>query len=616
LGVLAALALVWAAVVAIWGGFFLRLGPIVLSSRRMQPALLAAGALIALAGAVTLGRGREAAIDDWARVRSLGARTTRAAAQLATFAPLGLLLYVVVISLARWMTPRSLWLDEESTLLYIRDHSWLHLPGTMWLGQSAPLGWMTLERFALVLFGEGDRALRLLPVLLSLATCGIAFWIGKRWLNLVGAVVLVGYCSFGQWLAHSRFEAKPYSADAFTSLLLIATAAWVLDASEAHGRYRRAIVWWSVAAVSLWLANGSIMTAPGVVLILLGVTWRSDGWRAAVKIGAWGVLWLVSFALGYKLSLQFTLGSTYLHDYWAGIQSFPPDGATITGILWWLRSRLEALGGNPGGTILWRTFWLTAVAGVVLSRRRTLAWLAAAPALTALVASVAHVVPLQDRVALWIMPGVFLTLALLADRAADWWRSGPTWGWRRLASVAALAPIVFLSVDTFPRRDLDTPLAEGRPLNHGLDDEQAIAWLLARRMPGDDMLTTHLTWSTIWWYGHIPLVDGAPATMGTLPDGGLQFEAGFDDSGYACRHDEALVNRLHDRRRVLVYWGFPDQPEVFGKVLVEELRRFGTIVDRQPFGEGEALVFRPGKPDAAEPATSERCIGVSPAIRW
>jgi len=621
--VLGAIALVWAATVQFTGGFFIEFGPLVLSSRRTTPALLIALVCLGAAAALTVARGRETFRADWTwysvRVLAIARAAALLARRLAKWIPLAILLVVVAQSAGRWATPRPLWLDEESTLINVRDRGFAHLAGPLWLGQSAPLAWMAAERAMMMAAGDGDRSRRVVPLLLGLGICVVAYLIGRRWMNTLGAAVFVWCCGFGQWFVHNRFEAKPYSADAFASLWLVGLAAWTVDAGTARDRHRRVIVWWIVAAATLWLANGAAMTAPGCVIILLAVIWKRDGRRAASRAAAWGGVWLVSFGLCYWLSLRFTLGSSYLYDYWASVNAFPKAGSSILERFQWLGGRFETLAENPGGTTLWRVLWISALAGVRTSRRRILALLAAAPPITAFVIGFMHVVPLHDRIALWMLPSVYLGVALLADRAGSWVASATR---RRawLPAVAALlviGPVIDLCNDVFALRDHDGPEIGDTALNHGLDDRRAVEYLLASRQPGDAVLTTHLGWPAVWWYGRVSLADGTPAAGGHFADGGDQLEAGFDDSGDSCRQDVSVADRLRGRRRVLVYVGFPDQSESFGAELEAQLRKIGTIRSVRSFGAGIVMIVDPDVPATLPPpAAGQRCIGASVAARW
>ena len=68
----------------------------------------------------------------------------------------------------------SLWADEANLALNIIERPLGHLLGPLDYRQVAPPGWLILEKAAVTLFGEGERALRLIPFLgglLALPLC-------------------------------------------------------------------------------------------------------------------------------------------------------------------------------------------------------------------------------------------------------------------------------------------------------------------------------------------------------------------------------------------------------------------------------------------------------------
>ena len=54
-----------------------------------------------------------------------------------------------------------LWLDEETIALNLRDRTIADLAGALWLGQSAPLGWLAIVHAVIGALGTSEMALRL-----------------------------------------------------------------------------------------------------------------------------------------------------------------------------------------------------------------------------------------------------------------------------------------------------------------------------------------------------------------------------------------------------------------------------------------------------------------------
>ena len=229
--------------------------------------------------------------------------------------PVSPALVVLLIGVAlyghQWAAARPLWLDEEMIALNIRDRKFFDLPGALWLGQSAPLGWLMAQRVVILAAGASELTLRIVPVLFGMLTVAAAFWIGRRWLEPVAAAVLALLCTFSVYLFHYPFEVKHYSADTFWGLLLPGLAAWVVDHDRAGspiGSRRRMV---GGRGRGHWFANGALLVTPACALVLLVLIWRRDGMAAARRFALLGLIWLASFGLHYQLSIRYTHGSAF-----------------------------------------------------------------------------------------------------------------------------------------------------------------------------------------------------------------------------------------------------------------------------------------------------------------
>ena len=265
--------------------------------------------------------------------------------------------------------------------------------------------------------------------------------------------------------------------------------------------------------------------------------------------------------------------------------------------------------------------WLAAIAGFVFSRRPVLATLFASVPVSGFLLAAVGLVPLHDRVALWIVPALYVGVALLADtslHALTRWRTA---GMFRTASAVVAAVVALhagIGVVDRGRRNLDLEAPSDN--NHALDDRRAVAWLMARRQPGDALLSTRLGWPAIWWYGDISLRRPAPAAR--LADGTVMYELTHDRSVPGCA--VALDDTLRPHRRALVYVGFPDMPSGYFDLVLHQLSAVGRVVESAEFaGLSRVAVVEVAMPDVradtsevSAPPPLDGCVGLRRARRW
>jgi hypothetical protein len=528
------------------------------------------------------------------------------------------------ILLWRWIGGKPFWLDEEMIALNVRDRAFGGAGSSLWLGQSAPIAWLATERAIVLTLGTGERALRLLPALCGMATLATALWVGRRWMTVAGAAVLLLLLSCNEWLIYFPNELKHYSADAFGGLLLPALAAWVIEgAAEADARrslISRAACWWAVAAIGQLFANGFLFVTPACALALLAAAWHRGGSRLALTVAGLGAIWAAAFTVNYALGLRFATSSAYLQDYWSF--ALPPRGGSALETIGWLGRQAQPLAIKPGGTALWIAFWAIAVSGLLVGRRPLglmgLMVAASLPTLAAL-----RVAPLFERMSLWALPMLYVGVALFVDVALRVGRGlleRRTWGGRLVTVVAGAGAIAGLVlVADILARGQTVVLAEDRRANHLVDDRRGVDWLLRRQRPGDVWMTTRLGLPAVWWYGHIPI--GDPLAGGRQPDGTPIFETRFERIGPPCSSDE-LRHMLLGHRRILLYLGFrfDDVPNSFDDLLLNTLNEFGTAVEGRGFGTfSRAWVIdlqQPGSAAQPRDGIPGGCIRVRPAERW
>jgi Dolichyl-phosphate-mannose-protein mannosyltransferase len=525
----------------------------------------------------------------WARARWARARWARAGWARARWADLALVVVLAGAALRiwQWAANRPLWLDEQMISMNLRSRGFAALTGELDDNQSAPLGWLWLQRLVVDLFGTGERALRLVPLLFGVGTLVAGWLVARRYLGPVGAVALVGFLAVNAALVRYSTEVKQYSADAFWVLVLLGLAAWVAE----NPTLRRAALWWAVAAVAGWLSMGAILAVPGLALVLFGVAVRRRRWWPAVRdLALPGVVFLAAFAVHYQLSLRFAAGSDYLADFWDGL-GYPPQSGPLAAVKWLLR-RPEALAADPlhldaglpgevWPAVVAALFWLLVAAGLVLAARHRPAYglLLATPVAVGLLLAVLRVVPLATRLALWLVPVLLVAAAVALDaaarvlRAAVAARGSPGRVRAALAAVAAAGCLALL-VALVPFGASAVSTAATRP---GVDDRAAVAWMRSQHRQGDLVLVVGSATRARQWYDHDQRL--RPARM-VLP------------SATAACDQAALRNTTKNYARLIVYSGirlhpYKDAPAVLDRRLGE----IGTVVERRTFGAGDSIVY-------------------------
>lgn len=485
-----------------------------------------------------------------------------------------------------WATGRPLWLDEEMISMNLRSRGLASLTGQLDDNQSAPLGWLWLQRLVVDLAGTGERALRLIPLLFGIGTLVVAWLVGRRHLGTVGTITLVGLCSVNEALLRYSGEVKHYSADAFFALLLLGLAAWVVD----RPTIRRTVTWWAVAVVGSWLSMGAILVVPGFALVLFGVAVRRQGWWLAIRDTALpGVPWLGSLGVLYALSLRFSTGNEYLTGFWDNL-GYPPRSGPLATVRW-LLGRPEELAfdplhldaGLPGAAVpvvIW-LFWLLVAAGIMVAARRRPGYglLLAAPLVSALALALLRVVPLAVRLALWSVPALFVAVAV-AVAAAVPARPPASAPARRPASARALSAVAAACCLTLLAAFVPFGISAVRyTASHpGVDDRAAVAWMLAEHRSGDVVLVVGSAMRAVQWYD--PQRRLRPHRM-VLP-------TGPDES---C-DPAALATITAGYARVIAYSGIRLEPYKHApRVLAHRLAELGTIKQTRTFGGGESIVY-------------------------
>jgi 4-amino-4-deoxy-L-arabinose transferase-like glycosyltransferase len=391
----------------------------------------------------------------------------------------GLVVLGSVFRFAQYLYNRSLWVDESMLATNIITLPFAKLLEPLHWDQAAPAGYLAATKTSVLLFGTGEFVLRLLPLLSGILSLLLFLFVARRVMSPEAAPWAVLLFAVADPLIYYSSEVKPYSGDVAVGLLLTLLALRWMDDPSNRGR---ATILLLVGALSVWFSFGAPFFLAGVGLVMLLGIPRERVQRRVLTALLASLLWGLSFALYYLLSLSSQIESAYLQSWWSrmnGFLPFPPQTLAEAG--WPIRKALEVFR-NPAGLKTPILPLLFAIVGTItLARRRGPQFvLLAGPILAALVASALHRYPFHSRLILFLAPALIL---LVAEGLAVTFRysSRPSLLILTVAlSLAVVVPPTWTALQRLihPRQVEEIrPLVEYLHLNRRAGDTLYVYWL-------------------------------------------------------------------------------------------------------------------------------------------
>ena len=327
---------------------------------------------------------------------------------------LALLAVGVALRLRHYVDRRSLWLDEIWVALNIVGRSFLGLARPLDYAQSAPVGFLWVERLAVVIGGVNELALRAFPFLVGCLLIVALWMLARRLLDVRYAALCLAFAAMSPLLIYYSNEVKPYIVDALVAVVLTWLAVDVLEAPDSSRAWRRLVVG-GVLGILFSTPSVFVLAGIGVALIAHPAIGRTrSGWMRLVGTGA---VWLGLFALGYFTIYRGTANSDYMQRIWSDAFLSLPLRTLASGANGLSREMwIQTMFGENDRMLLPKTIamvTLLSVAGaIVLMRRRGLpvALVVVLPFVATAGASLARLWPLTPRLLLMLVPGIFLLL--------------------------------------------------------------------------------------------------------------------------------------------------------------------------------------------------------------
>ncbi len=468
-------------------------------------------------------------------------------------------LWVVVglggcLRLIHYLDNRSLWLDESLLALNLISESPADLLRSLDYGQSAPPGFLLVEKAFIDVFGEAELALRLFPFLASLASLVLFALVARRILKPNFALIAVALFAVSESLIYQAAETKPYSSDVTLALLVVWWSLRVLDHPDALLKARGVLPLAAVGVGALALSFPSVfVVASAAGALLIEALARRASMRLLIPLSL-GALWAGIFLFVYLTSSD-TIASVSSQIFGGSSSSGAEDVARA---FWYTIADPGGFRGVPHALAA----LLLLPGAVSLARRCGMARfvLLVGPVALALVAAVLNKYPLGSRFSLFLVPFLLILVVQGLDQVTALVRRSR---WRRLL-VAAFVVVLMAA----PVRDA---LVQVRNPPRGEHVRPLVQSMVQRWEPGDGAYIFRNAQYAFRYYGEcgecgvsdypfklkLPVErvenDGLPAALTTNPPvGGDRSPGGrppFDVEPRVARVAEESLGAPFARRR-------------------------------------------------------------------
>lgn len=310
----------------------------------------------------------------------------------------------VVLRLAMFFQNRNLIIDEANIVRNLAERGFGGLVMPLKYEQYAPPVFLWIEKIASLLFGYGEKAMRLYPLLCGLGTLFVFPAVAKKMMRAEALWLPLAYLAGGFIFIKYSAELKQYMPDTLIALLLVWLALhWDI---QKLSKMRFVIYWMLAGSVAIWSSMPSVFILAGVGCYYAWPLLREKKWNHLLALLIIAAVWLAQFALYYFAILKAQIESSYLQNYHHEYFLF----ALPTSKAQWLHNwtRLDDILSNLGGwnavAVFSNLAFLIAGAYALLRRQSRHLLLVGLPIALVLAAAAMHQFSLIDRVILFMMP--------------------------------------------------------------------------------------------------------------------------------------------------------------------------------------------------------------------
>lgn len=221
----------------------------------------------------------------------------------------------LALGIYQYFFNRSVWLDEASLARNLIYHDFLELLKPLDFHQVAPIGFLYLEKLFVVIFGQGELAMRLFPLLSYIMATLLLYLVGTK---LTGQKVIgllaASLFALNPTAIYFASEIKQYMTDCMVILFVFYTSL-SLDFSQKKSTWQYALF----GVLAILFSNVSII---GLFVGGLYVLYNQVILRKNYQPIAAVAIWMLAFGLYYLFFIHDHPSTQYMVDFWR--ESFMP----------------------------------------------------------------------------------------------------------------------------------------------------------------------------------------------------------------------------------------------------------------------------------------------------
>jgi uncharacterized membrane protein len=305
--------------------------------------------------------------------------------------------------------------------------------------QGAPIGFLLLEKSVVKIWGDHEKALRLVPQVVSILSLPLFYWLCRKLLPPCTAVIALIIIALGAKQYDYSTDTKQYALDVFVAigLFLLAT----LAVTESARRKQWTIALGVAGALAIWFSHPATFVLGGIG-VMLAIEWLRRAPRGyPLGFLALAVAWAASFAANYHWILKRLSNDNYMLWFWSKADAFAPIPKSLPAVIWYKQTFFDVFA-NPCSLDYVGLCALVFLLGVwtLWRRRMSAVIMLLLPILLALAASAVHKYPFKERLILFICPSI----AIFIGAGFEYLFEQP----RRVVGVIAVIFILITPIDT------------------------------------------------------------------------------------------------------------------------------------------------------------------------